>query len=48
MTWLSCQLTKKSLGNVELVSDVQYIRDLALSPDADDLWVFGLRARLAF
>ena len=28
--------------------DVQYIRNPALNPDDDTLWVFGLRARLAF
>ncbi len=33
---------------IALTPDVQYIRDPALNPDADDLWVFGLRARLAF
>jgi len=28
--------------------DIQYIRNPALNPDNDKLWVFGLRARLAF
>jgi porin len=28
--------------------DIQYIRNPALNPDDDTLWVFGLRARLAF
>jgi porin len=28
--------------------DIQYIRNPALNPDNDTLWVFGLRARLAF
>jgi porin len=28
--------------------DIQYIRNPALNPDDHKLWVFGLRARLAF
>jgi porin len=28
--------------------DIQYIRNPALNPVDDSLWVFGLRARLAF
>ena len=34
--------------NFALTSDIQLIIDLALNPDEDVLWVFGLRARLAF
>ena len=32
---------------IALTPDVQYIRNPALNPDADDLWVLGLRARFA-
>jgi len=28
--------------------NIQYIKNPALNPDDDSLWVFGLRARLAF
>lgn len=31
-----------------ITPDIQYIRDPALNPDASSVWVFGLRARLAF
>ena len=31
-----------------ITPDVQYIKDPALNPVEDSLWVFGLRARLAF
>jgi porin len=31
-----------------ITPDIQYIRNPALNPDDDKLWVFGLRARLAF
>jgi porin len=31
-----------------ITPDIQYIRNPALNPDDDSLWVFGLRARLAF
>jgi porin len=31
-----------------LTPDIQYIRNPALNPEDDELWVFGLRARLAF
>ena len=34
--------------NLALTPDIQYIKDPALNPDEDSLWVFGLRARLAF
>jgi hypothetical protein len=27
--------------------DLQYIKNSALNPDADSIWVFGIRARLA-
>ena len=30
-----------------LTPDIQYLRDPALNPEEDSLWVFGLRARLA-
>ena len=33
---------------IAITPDIQYIRNPALNPDDDDLWVFGLRARLAF
>jgi porin len=56
-TWgpdLSSQKTLELFYRIQLFKefaitpDVQYIRDPALNPDADDLWVLGLRARLAF
>jgi porin len=31
-----------------ITPDLQYIRNPALNPDGDTLWVFGLRVRLAF
>jgi len=31
-----------------LTPNVQFIKDPALNPDEDNLWLFGLRARLAF
>ena len=31
-----------------ITPDIQYIKNPALNPDDDSLWVFGLRARLAF
>jgi porin len=31
-----------------ITPDIQYIRNPALNPEDDTLWVFGLRARLAF
>ncbi len=31
-----------------ITPDIQYIRNPALNPDDDSLWVFGLRGRLAF
>jgi porin len=34
--------------NVAITPDVQLIIDPALNPDEDNIWVFGLRARLAF
>jgi porin len=33
---------------VAVSPDIQYIRNPALNPDEDALWVFGIRARLAF
>ena len=33
---------------VAITPDIQYIRNPALNPDDDSLWVFGLRGRLAF
>jgi len=33
---------------VAISPDIQYIRNPALSPDDDALWVFGIRVRLAF
>jgi porin len=33
---------------IAITPDIQYIRNPALNPDDDTLWVFGLRARLAF
>ncbi len=56
-TWgagLSSQKTLELFYRIQLwkeiaiTPDVQYIRDPALNPVANDLWVFGLRARLAF
>jgi porin len=56
-TWgpgLSSQKTLEVFYRIQLfrelaiTPDLQYIRDPALNPAADDLWVFGLRARLAF
>ncbi|UCE90554.1 MAG: carbohydrate porin [Pseudomonadota bacterium] len=32
---------------IALTPDIQYIRDPALSPSHDSLWLLGLRARLA-
>jgi porin len=34
--------------NLAITPDVQLIIDPALNPDEDVLWIFGLRARLAF
>jgi porin len=34
--------------NIAVTPDVQLIIDPALNPDEDSIWVFGLRARLAF
>jgi porin len=31
-----------------ITPDIQFIRNPALNPDTDTLWIFGLRARLAF
>ena len=31
-----------------ITPDVQYIKDPALNPGASSMWVWGLRARLAF
>ena len=31
-----------------ITPDIQYIKNPALNPEDDELWVFGLRARLAF
>jgi porin len=33
---------------IAITPDIQYIRNPALNPDDSSLWVFGLRARLAF
>jgi porin len=33
---------------IAITPDIQYIRNPALNPEDDKLWVFGLRARLAF
>jgi porin len=33
---------------IAITPDVQYIKDPALNPDASSMWVYGLRARLAF
>jgi len=33
---------------IAITPDVQYIRNPALNPDASSMWVYGLRARLAF
>ena len=33
---------------IALTPDVQYIRDPALNSEVSSMWVFGLRARLAF
>ena len=33
---------------IALTPDLQYLVDPALNPDEDSIWVFGLRARLAF
>jgi carbohydrate-selective porin OprB len=34
------------MKNLQVTPDIQYIRNPALNPKADDSWVFGLRARL--
>jgi porin len=34
--------------NLAITPDVQLLIDPALNPDEDLLWIFGLRARLAF
>ncbi len=56
-TWgpgLSSQKTLEAFYRIQpfkelaITPDVQYIRDPALNPDTSSLWVFGLRARLAF
>ncbi len=33
---------------IAITPDVQYIRNPALNPSASSMWVWGLRARLAF
>ncbi|MCK5362583.1 MAG: carbohydrate porin, partial [Gammaproteobacteria bacterium] len=33
--------------SLTVTPDIQYIRNPALNPVVDDLWVFGFRARLA-
>jgi carbohydrate-selective porin OprB len=33
---------------IAVTPDIQYIRNPALNPNDDTLWVFGLRVRLAF
>ena len=35
-------------NEIAITPDIQYIRNPALNPAQDSLWVFGLRARLAF
>jgi len=35
-------------SNFAVTPDIQYIRNPALNPSEDDLWVFGLRARVTF
>jgi porin len=34
--------------HVAVTADVQYIKDPAINPDEDSIWMFGLRGRLAF
>jgi porin len=34
--------------NLAITPDVQLIIDPALNPDEDNIWVFGLRRRMAF
>ena len=36
------------LQNLQVTPDIQYIRNPARNPEADQSWVFGLRARLVF
>ena len=36
------------LQNLQVTPDIQYIRNPAHNPEADQSWVFGLRARLVF
>ena len=36
------------MRNLQLTPDIQYIRNPALNPEANDSWVFGLRARAVF
>ena len=36
------------LQNLQITPDIQYIRNPARNPEADQSWVFGLRARLVF
>ena len=38
------QLTRE----IAITPNIQFIKDPALNPDEDSLWLFGLRARLAF
>ena len=38
------QVTKE----IAITPDVQFLINPALNPDEDNIWVFGLRARLAF
>ena len=33
---------------VAITPDIQYIKNPALNPEASSMWVYGLRARLAF
>jgi porin len=33
---------------IAVTPDLQYLKNPALNPDQDSIWVFGLRARLAF
>jgi porin len=32
---------------IALTPDLQYVKNPALNPDQDSIWVFGLRARFA-
>jgi porin len=36
------------MRNLQITPDIQYVKNPALNPDADQSWVYGLRARVVF